>query len=319
MQRRAPLAGLVLLAFMISACGAGVPSGSAGASGGPVSSGDPVASGLPGGSPGVPPVGQPAATVHPPAAALGVGVFAAVQAESLNLRSAPGTGAQSLGLLPVNSTALVVAGPQEADGYTWYALAAPGLPYASGCTGPDPMTCPTWFGWAAVGDSAGNQWVVPTELQCPDAPTSVESYVAIPEGQRLACFGATPLTLRAYLAPQLQGQECVVAHTTQPEWLHICAVQFLQAEGGTGQAGEPEIAAHLDPALGTCDYGGRGPAGCPYVPFIGQSIEVVAHHDDPAAQSCVQTISGGGPQPVPAAAVYGCRLALVVTEIRAAP
>jgi hypothetical protein len=33
----------------------------------------------------------------------------------------------------------------------------------------------------------------------------------------------------------------------------------------------------------------------------------------------VQTIAGGGSPPDPAAAVYGCRLALVVTEIRPAP
>ena len=320
--------GPIVLALLVVACGGdAAPSGSGGvpnASGAPIGSGAPNVSGLPVGS-GLPGASQPAgpppaATTHPAAAAIGVDAWVSVQAESLNLREAPGTGSTSFGFLAPNSVGLVVAGPEEADGYTWYALAAPGLPYASGCITPeDPrqLTCPTWFGWAAVGD-ANASWVVPAELQCPAAPTSVAEYILIPPGLRLACFRGASLTLDAFVAPSLGTRECVVPYELQPQFLHPCARQFLQADESAGTPGSAELEVALHPDLGACDYGGRSPDTCPYVAHLGQWITVVGHVDDPQAAGCsVNLAEPSAAPPDPASVVYTCRTTFVVTEVRA--
>lgn len=313
----------MVLALLIAACGGGpAPSGSGGvpsASGAALGSGLPAGSGIPGASlPAGPP---PAATTHPAAAAIGVDAWVSVQAESLNLRQAPGTGSRSFGFLAPDSVGLVVAGPQQADGYTWYALAAPGLPHASGCVTPnDPtlLACPTWFGWAAVGDASAT-WVVPAELQCPAAPTSVAEYIGIQPGLRLACFRGASLALRAFVAPTIGTRECVVPFDIQPPFLHPCDRQFLQADEAAGAPGSAELEAALDPDLGACDFGGRTPDTCPYAAHLGQWITVVGHVDDPAAAECrIDLAEPSAEPPDPASVVYTCRTQFVVTEVRPA-
>ena len=254
----------------------------------------------------------------PAATAIGVGAWVSVQAESLNLRESPGTGSRSFGFIEPGSAALAVAGPQEADGYTWYALAAPGLPFASGCVAPEDPTllgCPTWFGWAAVGD-ANASWVVPAELQCPAAPTNVAEYIAIQPGHRLACYRGASLALDAFVAPSLGTRECVVPYELSPPFLHPCALHFLQADEAAAASGGAELEAALHPDLGQCDFGGRAPDSCPYAAHLGQWITVLGHVDDPAAADCsVDLAEPSAAPPDPASVVYTCQLQFVVTEV----
>jgi hypothetical protein len=240
--------------------------------------------------------------------------------DGLNLRERAGTDAAILGRLPAGSHGVIAAGPVEADGYDWYAMAAPGLPYASGCaTNQDPsiLDCPIWFGWVASSDGQGNPWVVPEELECPAAPSAIAEVVAIQPGVRLACFSGQTLVLDAYLSPQPGGRGCaagLIAKVT-PGWFG-CAIQFLQGTATEFEAQGPELWAHLHPDAGTCDYGGRTPDTCPYVPFIGQWIEIEGHFDDAAATGCeAHPLEGNTLVLDPARVVYGCREAFVVTSV----
>jgi hypothetical protein len=83
----------------------------------------------------------------------------------------------------------------------------------------------------------------------------------------------------------------------------------------------PELASaiaasiHLD--LGRCDFGGHSPQACPLVPFLGTSVDVTGHLDDPAAASCVIDPIGGTLPDDALLAQYYCRQSFVITAIRA--
>lgn len=309
----APVIGLVGLTMLVAAC-VGSPTSTPSAS-----SASLAASPGPSRTP-VPTLALP--TTLPASATLAVDSWAEVVVDRLNIRERAGTDAASLGLLPAGSHGMIAAGPVEADGYDWYALAAPGLPYASGCaTNEDPsiLDCPIWFGWVASSDDQGNPWVVPAELECPAAPTTIAEMIGIQPGVRLACFSGQTFVLDAYLSPVPGGRGCFSSGYVTPSWLD-CEIQFLQGTATEQESQGPELAAHLHPSAGMCDFGGRSPATCPYVPFIGQWIQVDAHLDDAAATTCEGHLREGmDPRPIdPAMVVYGCRVAIVVTAVGSA-
>jgi hypothetical protein len=70
------------------------------------------------------------------------GTTVQVVADAVRVRSAPGTDADLLGVLPRDTRATVIGGPTDADGYTWYEV-----------DGPDAG------GWVAAGD-AEDRWIV---------------------------------------------------------------------------------------------------------------------------------------------------------------
>jgi hypothetical protein len=144
--------------------------------------------------------------------------------------------------------------------------------------------------------------------------------VAIQPGVRLACFSGQTFTLDAYLSPEPGGRGCFSAVYVTPDWLD-CEIQFLQSTATEQEAQGPELPAHLHPDLGTCDFGGRSPDTCPYVPFVGQWIEIEGHFDDAYATACETHLREGATDPPAldsALALYGCRLAFVVTAVRPA-
>jgi len=269
-------------------------------------------------SPTTTPTHEPSATqTETPSLAVN---WVAVVVDGLNLREHAGTDALSLGLLPAGSAGMIAAGPVQADGYDWFALAGPGIPRQSGCdVSPSMLNCgQDWFGWVASSDADGNAWIVPGELECPAAPTTIEEVVAISRVIRLACFSGQTLSLDAYLSPVTGGRGCAPGYDVTPSWFG-CAIQFLQATATEVEAQGPELPAHMHPDAGTCGYGGRSPDSCPYVPYIGHWIEVEGHFDDAAATACEAHPWAGTSYvdnpPDPELVVYQCREAFVVSSI----
>lgn len=251
--------------------------------------------------------------------AIGPDVWAEVVVDGLNLRMRPGTSQESYGRLPAGSVGLVAGGPVEADGYTWFALAAPNLPYGTGCMAPpDPsiLVCPDWFGWVASADESGEPFIVGRTLECPPVPSTLEELLHIQPGVRLACFGGAPLAFDAFVGHHGVGV-CEPAFTIAPAWFDFCSFQYLATEFGPDG---PGLAAHLHPDVGACDIAQYTPAEtCPYAGLGGSVVRVEGRFDDPAAATCEASegpfFFEGTELPDPAWVVYQCRERFVVTDI----
>jgi DNA-directed RNA polymerase specialized sigma24 family protein len=121
-------------------------------------------------------------TGSPPAAAadeLGIDVIAMVtlDGDNLRVRSAPGVGDDSRRLrplLPAGTRMLVVGGPVEADGYTWWEVRTDGV-------------LVDLFGWVADGDEQG-PWVVPTAPRCWSG-LDAGAVTSLSRIDFLACYG----------------------------------------------------------------------------------------------------------------------------------
>lgn len=313
---RLGLAPLLLVFFVAAACAPAAQS-SQEATAPPSAASSAEASELPSAS--APEPSADATAPSDPTGELAIGDWVETTADGLNLRESAGTGAPSQGRLRSGSVGAIAAGPVEADGYTWYAVAAPGIPMFSGCiVEPDPtiLSCPAWFGWLAADDLGGNPWLVRSTPECPDEPTTVEALATPPRGLMLACFGGRTLTIHAYVGTVPPTIECNVPYSVTPAWLFMCNRSFLQARDEPAESGT-QLEAHVDPSLGACGLGGRGPATCPFVAYEGQYIEVDGHFEDPVAETCELD----GPPTLPfdqVQTVYRCREAFVITAIRPA-
>lgn len=261
---------------------------------------------------------SPAVSAAPLEPALAVGVWVSTVTDRLTLRDTPGLSGISVGLLPVGSTATVVAGPEEMDGYTWYAIAWPGLTWGSGCpppSGTDSVLACWSHGWVAGAAWDGTPWLVRTEPTCPSDAPDIKALAYLQSGARVACYGSDELVLRAYLSPETQGRGCLVPFTNEPAWLHMCRVSFLQAQATRLEGTSEELAVNTSPDLGVCDFGGRAPSDCPFAPLIGKWIQVTGHFDDPASPGCVERMPDGSEPSHAILAVQGCRERFVVTAV----
>jgi hypothetical protein len=293
----------IALLLVLSACGGDAsssPSGEATTSGDPASP-SAASSALSAG-----------ASADTGAGGIGTGSWVATAVDGLRVRQAPGTAAPSLATLPIGTSATIVEGPVEADGYPWYALAWPGLPSIGGCE----ENCWT-FGWAAAADTDGTAWLTAADPPCPADPVStVATLAAMPPGERLACFGNDEVTVTGYLAPETEGRGCNPGYDHEPAWLGPCPIGFLQAKETRFELEGPEMAANVHVQVGTCDFGGRSPESCPFVPYIGQWVQVTGHFDDEASSACtIQPREGSEAIITEAYAVYLCRERFVVTAI----
>lgn len=292
----------IVLVLVLAACG-GDPS--------PSPTGDATGSG------GAAPSTAPSAGASAAASAdagpdgLAAGSWVETAVDGLRVRQEPGTGATSLATLALGTQATIYDGPVEADGYPWYAVAWPGLPSVSGCE----ENC--WaFGWAAASNTDGTPWLVATEPACPGAVSTVATLAAMTPGERLACFGSDELAVAGYLAPQTEGRGCEPGYDHEPVWLGPCPIGFLQATETEFETEGPEMPANVHVQLGACDFGGRSPESCPFVPYIGQWVEVTGHFDDEASSACtVEPVAESAAFMTDAYAVYLCRERFVITAI----
>lgn len=315
MTRGAPF-GLLALLILLVACDQTADASAAASAGSSVDTPAPSAPA----STGVSVQPAPSAST---VAEITVDSLVAVVVPELHLRAGPTTGAPSRGRLPQGSIAVIAAAPAQADGFTWFPVAAPGLPYGTGCvphSDPGLLTCPVWdFGWVAAADEAGEPWIEPAEPSCPPkSPTRVEEIASMQWGIVFVCYQGQPMTLEAYVTDEPPGRDCLVRYRMDPSWLSPCDIQFLF---GTEAFGGPDIAVRIHPSLGDCEFGGSRPETCPMVPYAGQWVQVDGMFDHPDAASCqVAEAQPGTPAPDPTEAAHGCRYPnFVVTAIRPMP
>ena len=217
--------------------------------------------------------------------------------DRVRLREEPGTDALLLGTLTVGARSYVADGPREADGYTWWLLAGPGIPPASGCEPPfetDPYNCPSWYGWAADASAEGDPWLAMVSPSCPPDSGTLTHYYGRQPLEYLACFGGESHTYFGWLPvisdePGGAGQ-CPWDRLT---WLACLADQDLLV----GPEDEPGLSLYVDPA-----------SGIDLAALRGSWVSVTGHFDDPAAAGCTF-----GPNP--AYFVLHCRSRFVVASI----
>jgi serpin B len=131
--------GLGLVAILVAACGSTTPSSP------------------PAGSPAltpVPSIVQPAPSVSPSAAAGLKNTVVVTVSDRLRVRSQPRVSDDSIKyepVLPIGTELLVLDGPVEGSGYTWYKVAPVSFP---GLAGPG-------FGWVSSADKTGEAWIAP--------------------------------------------------------------------------------------------------------------------------------------------------------------
>jgi hypothetical protein len=217
------------------------------------------------------------------------------------LRETPSTAGPLIGYLPLRARSFVVDGPVSADGYTWMLIAGPGLPPASGCaTFPtSELTCPAWFGWAAMADaSTGDAWFADDATACPD-PASGDSRAVMMLGdvEALHCYAGRQLELPGWLSADslTEGPPCELGDVT---WL-VCepASGTLYAD----PAEEVTIGLYVDP---TSDIDLSAANG---------QVTVLGHVDDQAAEACGTAFPG---HPVnPMLTELNCRTKFVVDSI----
>ena len=236
--------------------------------------------------------------------------LARVTVAGLTLRAEPGLDGEKLGELGQDTAAFIVRGPVMADGYAWYEVAGLGLPPAAACAAEEtlPLTCPTWFGWAASADLDGTPWLEGTSLGCPESPMNLETF-AYQRGwnERLACNTGGTVTVRAWWSGPLDDGECTATGGGPSRWLYcvgLYGVPLWRDESeGSSALSSFGLLVSIDPESGVT------------MPQADQWVEIVGHLDDAAAEGCPEV---GGSEPGTTQAdevVLMCRAQLVVDSV----
>jgi hypothetical protein len=244
----------------------------------------------------------------PQPVAIALDTIVATSVENLSLRGQPGTSATRLGSLELGRRTFVLGGPTDAEGYRWYLVSGLGLPPSAGCEEPietDPFNCPYWFGWVAAAATDGTPWLMPAPGECPpEAPSATQLIVGVTNLERLACYGSTPITFRAWWPeiPDDAGLGGACAGQGHPSgWLLCQNINYdmvtIDESEGFGGVG---VRLSTDPASGIS------------MPERGTWVEVRAHLDDPAAQGCDEAAAFGDDDRPPEQIVLDCRSELVL-------
>jgi hypothetical protein len=272
---------------------------------------------------------EPTPSATPQVGGLQVGSMVAPVVDGVTLRESPGTAGIRIGTLARGSMNYVVDGPVDTDGYTWYQLSGPGLPPASSCEEPvptDPLECPTWFGWAAVGEPVDTiPWFEPTHVDCPDPAAQTDAFFRLPQIVLAACYGDDELSFEAFYAELPEGGVgtfCAYPPAGTPsepaepvdeavEWLYCLNYNqvWSSSEGNLFQTVYPEqtdvglLTLYVDPASGIT------------LPERGRWLRVTGAFDHPAATLCAAAEEGYRADPNPDQAVLGCRTHFVVSAV----
>lgn len=225
--------------------------------------------------------GSPAATRGAAPEAVTPGTVAVVEADMLRIREAPTTGAPEVGTLAAGTRGFVVEGPTDADGYRWYLVTAMGIPPQSGCAGPletSPYSCPVWYGWLASASPEGDAWLRPAQVACPEPGPLDRRWLdaQLEPMSLLACFGADPVTVTAWLPERPDSTPPPGGCRFEPgaEWLCDVGYTTLMPD-----AAEPATTLGFSIAV--------PPDGVDeFEAMRGQWVQVTGHFDDPAAQGC---------------------------------
>ena len=241
----------------------------------------------------------PAATPGPGSVPLARVSAATVIVDRLPVRVDASATADSPGDLVRGDVAvLMVFGPLEFNGASWFYAqkvpnAEPGTVPALPVVLADPAEEFPLVGWIAASDASG-ETVAPLPPRCPTTPDFV-NVSAMLDGERLACFGADPITLDGSFGCLDCGSDG--SGVFEPPWLAGPSAGPL---GDPTNSGRPSIALHFPPAL--------------EAPEAESLVRVTGHFDDPAAGTCEITF---GDTPVaPEMAVQLCRVRFVVDSFK---
>lgn len=140
-------------------------------------------------------------------------------------------------------------------------------------------------------------------IGCLTAPPDVESLIEFQDGTRddaVACFGDAPLT---FDASWVGGGVADCPMGPEPAWL-ACSAFSLRPVGNTAKVGVPHLFVAVDPSTSLS-------------PEAATDVRVTGHFDDPAAQTCHETVLGGDAATLaPAAAtVEQCRGVFVISAV----
>lgn len=306
---RSPLAAAIVAA-LLAGCTPTVPTPSAGvtptapsSSAGVTPSADVTPSGgVPPSAAGSPSTGAPTAGAMDPDSVPFVRTSAVtVIVDRLPVRFEPSPTGDAYGELARGDIAvLMVFRPIEANGAAWYfvqkvPVAVPGrLPDLPAVLA-DPAAEFPLMGWIATTDATG-ETVARLPPRCPAARDLV-NVSAMLDGERLACFGAAPITLEGTFTCETCGSED--PGTFQPSWLAGPAAGELTDPSAPGRW----LALYVPPTL--------------VVPAAFTVVRVTGHLDDPAARTCQLTF--GGTPTDPDIAVQLCRLRFVVDAFEVLP
>lgn len=211
--------------------------------------------------------------------------------DRLRLRAEAGTDAQSLRSLPLSTALFVLDGPRDASGYAWYQV----VPMVGGTA--------SSVGWVAAASLQGTPWLETAEADCPATPETFEELRALSPGERVACFGQTPLSVAA----RLVVCDCDIdAPAFDPPWF-----------GLTLEDGAPVLL--VDPAMKGPVEAAQGlvfvvdPAAEVEDPLpVGELVDVTGVFDHSAARGCTSETDGESQPDV------SCRFAFAVTSLQAA-
>lgn len=299
------LVALFTLALATSACAGGraeTPSSA------PDSGSASIAVATPSESPPVMPSATRSAAATPsasPAAepALRIDAFAEVAVDTLLARTDPGMEAETSGSFARGTMLYLVAGPVEASGHDWYHVQEARRPSRPG----EPVE-PAELVWVAAGN-AEEDYLAPAEPECARSvnATVVETFSS-PE--MLYCFGGEELTFRAWV-PESSGLGGHCGCIATPEWLAYPMFGYILADEAAPSIMDETgwFYYRIDPASGLAP------------PDVHQWVEVTAHYDDPAAETCrvgpdsSTDTADERPWFDPDYVVVACRERLVVTSI----
>ena len=258
--------------------------------------------------PGATPI--PAKPVKTPAPALPViarDSIATVVTDDLRVRSRPGVSDDSELLEPLldrGREVLVVDGPVEASGYTWY-LVAP-LGHLADQDLP--------VGWVAVADKDGEPWVQARDAECPEKPTTFGQLSTLEPLIALACFGDEEIEFTAQALRPEATCGVDLGWTIQPDWLGSTCAQPLFIL--TGPGGDGDLYTIIEPGtqIGDIEPG--------VTPDEAVDVVVRGHFDHEASGSCridvYEPEAGPGPDITDDEAIVICRSQFVVTSLEPA-
>lgn len=226
--------------------------------------------------------------------------------EGVTLREEPRMGGERIGTLDQGAENVVVEGPVDADGYSWYRLAAVGLPPSSGCITPlptDPLECPIWFGWAAAGNpDEGEAWFEVAEPDCPDPDAETHDFMSLPQRMPLVCYGSDKVSFTAWYSETQSGREECDADPSIA-WL------YCDDAGQDVWPSESEAVAFerlfIDPEAGIS------------LPERGQWLRLTGAFDHPDSAACGEANGEEGLYDSDDLAVLECRIRYVVTAVEA--
>jgi hypothetical protein len=199
---------------------------------------------------------------------------------------------------------LLVDGPVEASGYTWYLVAPLGSL--------NDQELPV--GWVAVADKTGETWVEARDAECPGKPSTIAQLSSLEPLIALSCFGDEEIEFTAQAIEPEATCGVDIGWTIEPDWLASTCPQPMFIL--TGPDAERDLYTVIEPGT---DVGDIDPGV-----LREDAVDVVVrgHFDHEASDSCRVAVTepdaGSEPDVTPEEAIVICRSQFVVTSLEAA-